>query len=237
MLGINDELLSLAGRHASHDQLIVGLPAWMDTQTLTAIFNRCKVTAPDQKVVFKCERADVLLKDLNARSIDVVYSCNAAETPLTAITRWIEQLYWAKSPDLKLNLSAPIPLVRWPGTHPDRVATAILQKYNVQFCLGFSGPEWSARRTAVLSGLGICATLARMITPEMEIIRNVPPALPAFESGLFARDGLDLRRFGPLVRALVEELEPPTVLEGGAIASDFGKVRELRPSLRLRRAR
>ncbi len=69
MLGINDELLSLAGRHPTHNQMIVGLPAWMDAQTLAAIFRRCKATSPDQKVIFKCERADVLLKDLNARSI------------------------------------------------------------------------------------------------------------------------------------------------------------------------
>lgn len=235
MLGINDELLSLAGRHPAHDQLIVGLPAWMDAQTLAAIFMRCKVTSPEQKVIFKCERADVLLKDLNARSIDVVYTCNAADTPNTAVVRWIEQLYWAKSPNLKLNPGMPLPLVRWPGTHPDRVATDILQKHNVQFCLSFSGPEWSARRTAVISGLGVCATLARLITPEMEIIRDVLPPLPAFETGLFARDGLDMRRFGSLVRALVEELEPPTTLESAAIGSEYGKIRALRaPQLRRR---
>ncbi len=236
MLGINDELLSLAGRHPAHDQLIVGLPAWMDAQALGSIFRRCKAISPDQKVVFRCERADVLLKDLDARSIDVVYTCNAADAPNNAVVRWIEQLYWAKSPELKLNLGAPLPLVRWPGTHPDRVATAILQKHNLQFCLGFSGPEWSARRMAVVSGLGVCATLARLITPEMEIIRDLLPALPAFETGLFARDGLDMRRFGPLVRALVDELEPPTSLESAAIGAEFNRVRGLRSQRELRHA-
>jgi hypothetical protein len=54
---------------------------------------------------------------------------------------------------------------------------------------------------------------------------------------LFARDGLDMRRFGPLVRALVEELEPPNTLEGRAVESEFGKVRTLRPAPQLRHAR
>jgi hypothetical protein len=138
--------------------------------------------------------------------------------------RWIEQLYWAKSPNLILTDGAPIPLVRWPGTHPDRVAMAILQKKNVQFCLGFSGPEWSARRTAVISGLGVCATLARLITPDMEIIRDVLPPLPAFETGLFARDGLDMHRFAPIVRTLMDVLEPPHWLETTLAERNVGNV-------------
>jgi DNA-binding transcriptional LysR family regulator len=85
MLGMNDELLSLAGRNPTHDQLIIGLPAWMDSQTLAAAFGRCKATSPDQKVVFKCERADVLQKDLNARSADIIYTCNAGDMPNTAL--------------------------------------------------------------------------------------------------------------------------------------------------------
>ncbi len=193
MLGIDDELLSLAGRHASHDQLIVGLPAWMDAQALAAIFRRCRTTSPDQKVIFKCERADELLKDLNARSIDVVYTCNAADTPNTAIVRWIEQLYWAKS---RISSLIQARRCRWCDGPARTLTVSRRTSCKSTMCHSASAfPDPNGQHGAWL--LGVCATLARLITPEMEIIRDVLPALPAFKTGLLARDGLDMRRFGP----------------------------------------
>ena len=49
---------------------------------------------------------------------------------------------------------------------------------------------------------------AQLVTPELEIVREGLPKLPENKSGIFARVGLDLRRYGTLLKVLTEVLRP-----------------------------
>ena len=211
IVGMNDELLALAGRSSRPAQLAVGLPAWMDERVLANVFTRCVSGPSGERVGFRCNHTEVLIKELENKTLDVAFLCNTGampRTPGTQFSHWSEQLYWIKSPRLALPPGAPIPLISLTGTNPERVALKALQDCNMPFYIAFSGPDWSARRAAVAGGLGVLATIGRLITPDVEIVRDALPDLPAVETGLFVRDGLDLRRFAPLLNRLSDALDP-----------------------------
>jgi len=236
ILGMNDELLAMAGRNSMPHQLIVGLPAWMDHQTLVAVFKN-SVGPSGEKISFRCDQTSVLIRDLNARSLDLAFLCNGAEAPGTPVVQWEEAMYWLKSPDLVLKPGAPIPLIIWPGTNPDRIAIKALQDHGMQYFAAFSGPAWSTRRAAAAGGLGVLATLGRLITPDIEIVRDFLPKLPPLKTGIFAREGLDLRRLAPLLNTLTKVLKPQALLKTLSIYPTANRRRSARNGAgKLRRA-
>ena len=64
------------------------------------------------------------------------------------------------------------------------------------------------RRAAVVAGLGVLPMLGRVMSEGMEIVHEGLPPLPSIMTGLFAREGLNLRRIAPFVRILQEALKP-----------------------------
>ena len=213
MLSMNDELLTFAGPNSAPRQFVIGLPSWLGRERLVEIFERCSAGEPGELVSFRCDRVERLLGDLNVGSIDIAYLCNTIDSPRIAIAQWSEPTVWMKSPKLALRPGAPIPLVSWPGTTGDRVAVELLENSGMQFFVAFSAPEFSARLAAVAAGLGVLATQARCIIPGIEVVRDGLPALPANKAGIYARDGLNLDRHAPLLRALTDLLVPHEATE------------------------
>jgi DNA-binding transcriptional LysR family regulator len=216
LIAINDELLALAGPNAGPRRFMIGFPAWLGHQRHMEIFARCSASAPSERVGFHCDRTERLIGDLDTGAIDVAYLCSAVDPSRDAIARWTEQLIWVKSPRLKLPPGGPIPLIGWPGTAGDRVGGELLRESGMRFYVSFSAPDYSARLSGVVAGLGVMAVPAQVVTAEMEIIREGLPKLPENKSGIFARVGLDLRRYAPLLKTLTEVLMPkPQVSEPG----------------------
>ena len=80
----------------------------------------------------------------------------------------------------------------------------------MHFFVSYSATDFSARLSGVVAGLGVMAVPAQVVTAEMEIIREGLPKLPENKSGIFARAGLDLRRYAPLLKTLTKVLMPAT---------------------------
>lgn len=213
ILTMNDELLVAAAANSAPLRLNVGLPAWMSYRQLIDAFERSAATPTTQQVSFRCDRVERLVADLNLGSLDIAYICNISEPPRVAIAQFSEEMFWVKSPRLVLAAGAAIPLVSWPGTYPDRLAIQSLQESGINFYVAFLAPELSARAAAVAGGLGVMPSSLRNVTPDMEIVREGLPKLPLNKTGIFARDGLDLRPLAPFLNVLTEVLAPPVPAE------------------------
>jgi DNA-binding transcriptional LysR family regulator len=224
MLAINDELLAFAGPNSAPRQLVIGLPPWLGHQQLITVFERCSANPTGEQVSFRCDRAERLVGDLHIGSLDIVYLCNVIDPPGGAVAQWTEQMVWVKSPKLALTPGAPIPLISWPGTTPDRIAVELLQDNGMQFFVAFSAPDFSARLTAVVAGLGVLPVPARAVTSAMQVVRDGLPALPENRTGIFAREGLDLDHLAPLLRTLTEALAPKPLAERAAAGSAIKKL-------------
>jgi DNA-binding transcriptional LysR family regulator len=208
MIAINDELLALAGPNAGPRRFMIGFPAWLGHQRHMEIFACCSASAPNGHVGFHCDRTERLISDLDTGAIDVAYLCAAIGPPREAVARWTEQLVWVKSPRLKLSPGGRIPLIGWPGTTGDRVACESLRENGMHFYVSFSASDFSARLSGVVAGLGVMAVPAQVVTAEMEVIHDGLPKLPENKSGIFARAGLDLRRYAPVLKTLTKVLAP-----------------------------
>lgn len=224
LLAINDELLAFAGPHSAPRQLVIGLPAWLGQQPLMEIF-ACSAMLPDEQVSFRCDRVERLVTDLDVGSIDIGYLCNAIDPSGTAIAQWSEPVVWVKSPKLKLAPGGRIPLISWPGTTADRAAVEVLQQAGMHFFVTFSAPDFSARLAAVAAGLGVLAMPTRAAIPEIEIVHDGLPKLPDNKAGIFVREGLDLQRIAPLLRALTDVLAPPPLASRASVQAQASIVK------------
>jgi DNA-binding transcriptional LysR family regulator len=208
ILMMNDELLTLAGPAQGPQQLVVGLPAWWEYQNLIDVVAHCSTSPSGEKISFRSDQVEALIRDIAAGSVDLAFLCNVPDGASQCIAQWSEPLFWVKSPKLTLTPGGTIPLVSWPGTNPDRIALKLFHESGTQYTIAFSAPEPALRRAAVVAGLGVLPMLGRVMSEGMEIVHEGLPPLPSITTGLFAREGLNLRRLAPFVRILEEALKP-----------------------------
>jgi DNA-binding transcriptional LysR family regulator len=210
---MNDQLIATAGPKPTPRQFVIGLPRWYDYARLVELIQVCSKVSIPEKVSFRCNGDSTeLARELNAGSIDLAYLANLLEPPGKPIVEWLEPMYWAKSPALILTPGEPIPLVGWPGTLAERLATKLLSEAGIPYSVVFTGADHASRKAAVAAGLGVLLMVERAMTPEVEVIHDPDlPKCPLIRTGLYVREGLNMRRVAPLVRTLNDLLKPRTV--------------------------
>jgi DNA-binding transcriptional LysR family regulator len=162
-------------------------------------------------VTFRCGDVAEFTRDLNTGSIDLAYVVNPSEQPGRPVFEWHEPMYWTKSPKLALAPNEPVPLVGWPGTLSERLATKLLSDAQMTYNIVFTGADHASRKAAVAAGLGLMLMMSRAMTADVVIANEtfLPPA-PIVKTGIYAREGLNVRRIMPLVQILEGLLRPPT---------------------------
>jgi DNA-binding transcriptional LysR family regulator len=135
---------------------------------------------------------------------------NPSEQPGRPVFEWQEPMHWTKSAKLSLSPNEPVPLVGWPGTLSERLATKLLADAQMSYNIVFTGADHASRKAAVAAGLGLMLMMRRAMTAELVIAGEpfLPPA-PIVKTGIYAREGLNLRRITPLVQILEGLLRPP----------------------------
>jgi DNA-binding transcriptional LysR family regulator len=175
------------------------------------LIRACSEADVSEKVTFRCGDMAEFTRDLNTGSVDIAYLANPAEQPGRPVFEWEEPMHWTKSPKLALSPNEPVPLVGWPGTLSERLATKLLADAHISYTIVFTGADHASRKAAVAAGLGMMLMMRRAMTPEL-VIASEPflPRSPIVKTGIYAREGLNLRRIAPLVQILEGLLRPPS---------------------------
>jgi DNA-binding transcriptional LysR family regulator len=219
ILAMHDQLIAVVGPNPGPRQVLIGMPRWFNYMRLIEIIKTCSAEATEDKVGFRCDESETLLRSLNAGTLDVAFICNITEPRLPVIARWPEPMMWLKAPSLVLKPNLPIPLVSCPGTLPDRIATKLLDDANIRYEIAFSGQEHASRKAAVAAGIGVMLMPERVMTRHMVIAHEeFLPEPPTLTSGLLMREGLDISEIKPLVAALENVLKPRSRRPAGAYA-------------------
>jgi DNA-binding transcriptional LysR family regulator len=210
IVAMNDQLIATAGPRPAPRQLLVGLPRWYDYSRLVELIRACSEADVSEKITFRCGDVAEFSRDLNTGSLDIAYLANPAEQPGRPVFEWQEPMHWTKSPKLSLSPHEPIPLVGWPGTLSERLASKLLADAQMSYNTVFTGADHASRKAAVAAGLGLMLMMRRAMTPEL-VIADEPflPPVPYVKTGIYAREGLNLRRIMPLVQILEALLRPP----------------------------
>jgi DNA-binding transcriptional LysR family regulator len=209
IVAMNDQLIATAGPKPAPRKLLIGLPRWYDYRRLIELIRACSEADVSEQVAFRCGDVAEFTRDLNTGLVDVAFVVNPSEQPGRPIYEWHEPMHWAKSPGLKLSPSEPVPLVGWPGTLSERLATKLLSDAQMEYNIVFTGADNASRKAAVAAGLGLMLMMTRAMTPEMVIADEafLPPA-PVVKTGIYAREGLNIRRIMPLIQTLEGLLRP-----------------------------
>jgi DNA-binding transcriptional LysR family regulator len=211
IVATNDQLIAIAGPRPAPRQLLIGLPRWYDYSRLVELIRACSAADVSEKVTFRCGDVAEFSRDLNTGSLDIAYLANPPGQPGRPVFEWQEPMHWTKSPKLDLSPNDPVPLVGWPGTLSERLATKLLADAQMSYNVAFTGADHASRKAAVAAGLGLMLMMRRAMTPELVIADEpfLPPA-PIVKTGIYAREGLNLRRIMPLVQILEGLLRPPS---------------------------
>jgi DNA-binding transcriptional LysR family regulator len=222
IVAMNDQLIATAGPRPAPRQLLVGLPRWYDYNRLVELIRACSEADVPEKVTFRCGDVGEFTRDLNTGSVDIAYMVNPSEQPGKPVFEWQETMYWTKSPKLVLAPNEPVPLVGWPGTLSERLATKLLADAQMSYNIVFTGADHASRKAAVAAGLGLMLMMQRAMTPEVVFATEpfLPPP-PTVKTGIYVREGLNIRRIMPLVQTLERLLRPPAASQ--LIAGELGE--------------
>ena len=221
IVAMNDQLITTAGPKRAPRQLVIGLPRWYEYAKLIELIKMCSSVPMAEKLMFRCGGHAEFLPDLNAGTIDLGCLCNVSEQPGKAVVEWSEPTYWVKAPSLTLDPANPVPLVGWHGSLGERIASKLLTDARVPYTVAFASADHASRKAAVAAGLGLMVMVEGAMTPEMEVANDsFLPTPPMIKAGIYAREGLNIRRIAPLVRVLVEFLKPRLVPRLVAVRSE-----------------
>lgn len=209
ILGINDELLSLANvkPHAAN-QIVVGLHNSIAQQLLFRLFKSLALNR-GREIVFRNLSTYSLLKGLEGGYIDIALLINPVRSPPAAILEWWEPLHWVKGSAFRIDLSESLPLVSFPGGLSDRIAIGALKRVGLRYRIAFVSTQINSRLAAVKAGMGMMVLASRATTDDV-VMADDPdlPELPRARCGIYLRHGLDRSQVEWVIGALESELRP-----------------------------
>jgi len=209
ILGINDELLSLANvKPHRANQIMVGIHNSIATPLLSRLFKNLSCS-DGHEVIFRNLSSLLLLKGLEGGYIDVALLTDPIRTPPGTALEWWEPAYWAKGREFRTDPSEPVPLVSYPGSFADRVAITALKRSGLRYRIAFVSSQINSRIAAVRAGMGVMVLATRALTDEVRIADDSAlPELPRVRCGIYLRHGLDKSQVDWVISALETELRP-----------------------------
>lgn len=209
ILGINDELLSLANVKPDRaNQIVVGIHNSIATPLLSRLFKSLNCQE-GHEVVLRNLSTPLLLKGLEGGYIDIAILTDPLRTPPVAVMEWWEPLHWVKGREFPIDLSKPVPLVSFPGGFSDRIAIGALKRAGLRYRIAFVSAQMNSRIAAVRAGMGMMVLAPRSITDEVLIADDAAlPELPRGRCGIYLRHGIERSEVEWIVGALESALRP-----------------------------
>jgi DNA-binding transcriptional LysR family regulator len=209
ILMTNDQILALAGSPSPGRMVRIGIQNHFAERMLLDALGKCAAAFPDGRVQFACDTSPGLLQELKSGHLDLIFALAPLGVRLTTVGEWSEQLVWTRASDFHLEPGASIPLVILPNGFADRFVLEALDESDLSYTITFSAGDTTSRVAAAAAGLGYMVAPERAVPDKLVIAReDWLPTLPQLRAGIFARDGLDLSRMKPVVRALEAAVKP-----------------------------
>ena len=125
------------------------------------------------------------------------------------VTEWWEDMYWVKSPALRLHRRRPVPIVSWPGSMSDRLVGEALGKAGIDYAV--SSPRRTSRPALRRSRLGWASWSCPNGCWASDVCvadESFLPEVPRTKKGIYIRDDIDFADVEPVVRILESCLRP-----------------------------
>jgi DNA-binding transcriptional LysR family regulator len=204
----NDQIMSLAGPRLGPN-FRIGLPNGIRDGVLVDLISKLSTNQHGRAVQLSVGNTAAATRSLRSGFLDFAFVANRDGPMPNPVCEWTEELYWAKSPELVIAPNAPIPLVSSLGSMSNQYAIQALERVQRRYVITFSADHLNLRMAAVLAGVGVIVGSSRAFPPGVELVHDDSlPKLDALVVGIYAREGLDLRRAKPIIKILESFMRP-----------------------------
>jgi DNA-binding transcriptional LysR family regulator len=204
----NDQIMSLAGPRLAPN-FRIGLPNGINDALLVDLIRKLSSGHPGRTVQFSVGNTSAATRSLRSGFLDFAFVANREGPMLNPVCEWTEELYWAKSPELVIAPSVPVPLVSSLGSMSNQYAIQALERAQRRYVITFSADNLNLRMAGVLAGVGVIVGSSRAFPPGVELVHDDSlPKLDALVVGIYAREGLDIRRAKPIIKILESFMRP-----------------------------
>jgi DNA-binding transcriptional LysR family regulator len=160
------------------------------------------------------------LRALRQGEIDLVVAFVQSDPRIEAYDRWTEHVVWVRGRSAVYDPALPVPL----AAHEEsclltRLSIQALDQAGRDWDMVFTGASSVSVAAAVAAGLGISATIERLVPAELAVWHDPPlPALPDIECGIYLREGHDHPLLEELAEALAAVIRPPAAAPLGSVS-------------------
>lgn len=114
---------------------------------------------------------------------------------------------WVCVPGFVLGEGQPIPLLSWPGSLSDTLATAALSRADSSYSVVLVAHDVSSHLAALRAGVGVCILPQRLVPPDLKIAEfYFLPPLPLAMSGVVVNEGIPEAEAQALRDAIAESM-------------------------------
>jgi DNA-binding transcriptional LysR family regulator len=210
LLAINDQILDLAALRNSTRPVRIGIPGDFGGTLLPGALAEFRRRAPHQGFQVRCDGSDQLLRGLRQGDLDLAIAFVQSDPRLEAYDRWTEHVVWVRGRGAVYNPGAPVPLVAHEGCLLTRLSIQALEQAGRDWEMVFAGASSVGVAAAVSAGLGISATIERLVPADHVVWHDAPlPPFPNIACGIYLREGHDRPLLEELAEALAAVIRPP----------------------------
>lgn len=209
ILALNDQIL-LLGR--CDKKFRIGVPAILNGKELKLL--KDALNAENfHSVQIICDRSELLMKRLNAGYFDAILAFSVAKQwQMPPAIEWQEQVVWACHPDFVLSPGAPLPLLSWPNSVTDQIATQVCEQAQVGYTNEFAADQYVTLIEALQLKLGYLCCAERWIPSGMKVAKEYfLPKLPSMHAGIYKNVDLADARLDQLIRCLARVWGPASI--------------------------
>jgi len=214
-IAAHDELIEALKRHAGAAPSVrLGMPNEFASFLAPSLVDLAHRRGDTFAFEVTCDQSEALLDRVRAHQLDVALAMTSAEDSEGSVARWPMPLTWVAAPLLDLDESAPVRLITPPeGTLFYNIAASALARAGRKFEIVCKSGNPDVLRSAVDAGYGV-SLAPRALAPKTarQLPQMLPTPLPEVTLGLFAREGADEPKRGPLISRVIDLLQASPAL-------------------------
>jgi DNA-binding transcriptional LysR family regulator len=209
ILTLNDQILAFSGTASQGPTVRVGVQNSFAENFLPDVIKKCNEADRSVQVQFVCDSASNLWGQVAAGYLDMALVLAPFMHSSAAYMEWKEQLVWTCAPKKSIPPGQPIPLIVLPQGFIDSRAIEILEQKSAPYRIVFHTSDMTARKAAVLAGIGLMVMPERCVPSELAIAKAPHlPELPQTRCGIFIKEGLHIKQTKKIIEAFVEAVAP-----------------------------
>jgi DNA-binding transcriptional LysR family regulator len=205
ILNLNWQMLMLCGAGEKKRTYRIGIQNVFAATHLASLQNNLERKMPEHHFVINWGMGLQLYEEVGLGYFDAAFIVRTSNSAKKFDRRWDERMCWVCSPSFALGEAHPIPLLSWPGSLSDILATAALSQANISRAVVLVACDLTSHLAALRAGMGICILPERLVPADLKIAQfHFLPKLPLAMAGVVVNEGLPESEAQQLLDAIME---------------------------------